>query len=658
MRSFPCPIHGTVEVFQGRKEDESDDGFLDAISPSLQRLHSVKQLGLVSDVYHGANHSKFQHSVGTYYLSQKVMQYHNVRGVTWSALRRAALSHSIGHTPLGLVGERAIMKAASFSSKVRLKLKAILKGVTAIADKTFLKGQAAQALENMLAEWDRPRIMKWISAQRLHEILSNGDEENGKDLLSNAILEYLMDPSSVGYSLLQYINRIDYVLRDLHSIGIAKLDLSIDSVVRQFKTEGGSLSVPRLEMNILNAMEQYLASKVYFDINVLALQNAYECSIAHALVKGRIRLPDLLSMTDESLMDSLEKVYGEKLKDVHSKVEEGKFKLVVDTHVPSQGVSDYLDLDRKLTNLRYGSHLENLIQEPTISWVAPSPHEGYRVSVIHDLSSRTIRGILMALARLETLVPPGTVQQALVKYLFQREDITYGLQIEKILREVMKKRPDLLDLVPEDLTEEESPKEPMESDYDVLIKTSEGKVFSLSSPHAWFSLLRFGGADAQDIASTFLHAHEYFGEDFLVALGKEIHQMEWDDELLGHVFEAKVFLRELIEKPDKDVLSRWVIPELVFRDDEGKQVRELDLLSIELLKGSRSRIMLVECTTSEKTSKHATDILRCIRFQEDLSRHFREEGLTYETKVIGTPQLSIEHMNDVTTFFDEISNPE
>ncbi|MGN0311082.1 MAG: phosphohydrolase, partial [Bacteroides sp.] len=42
--------------------------------PLLQRLTRIKQVGLSSVVYPGAQHTRFQHSLGAFYLMQEAIQ--------------------------------------------------------------------------------------------------------------------------------------------------------------------------------------------------------------------------------------------------------------------------------------------------------------------------------------------------------------------------------------------------------------------------------------------------------------------------------------------------------------------------------------------------------------------------------------------------------
>ena len=43
-------------------------------SPLIQRLRKIKQLGLASYVYCGADYSRFSHTIGVFYLSDKMAE--------------------------------------------------------------------------------------------------------------------------------------------------------------------------------------------------------------------------------------------------------------------------------------------------------------------------------------------------------------------------------------------------------------------------------------------------------------------------------------------------------------------------------------------------------------------------------------------------------
>ncbi|MGC8609246.1 MAG: HD domain-containing protein [Thermoplasmata archaeon] len=62
----------------------------------FQRLRRIKSLGLCNVVFPGANHTRFEHSIGTYFLATKYISHFNMNDEEFLI---AALLHDIGHFP-------------------------------------------------------------------------------------------------------------------------------------------------------------------------------------------------------------------------------------------------------------------------------------------------------------------------------------------------------------------------------------------------------------------------------------------------------------------------------------------------------------------------------------------------------------------------------
>ena len=81
--------------------------------PMVQRLHRIKQLGLSSMVYPGAQHTRFQHSLGAFFLMTEAINSLRNKNVEISdneaeAAKIAILLHDVGHGPFSHVLENTI----------------------------------------------------------------------------------------------------------------------------------------------------------------------------------------------------------------------------------------------------------------------------------------------------------------------------------------------------------------------------------------------------------------------------------------------------------------------------------------------------------------------------------------------------------------------
>ena len=106
-RIFHDPIHKEI-VFDSRKPEElMIMELIDTIA--FQRLRRIKQLGSASLLFHGAESSRFTHSIGVFCIARKI--YQRLIEINSSfceskyVLYGAALLHDLGHGPLSHTSE-------------------------------------------------------------------------------------------------------------------------------------------------------------------------------------------------------------------------------------------------------------------------------------------------------------------------------------------------------------------------------------------------------------------------------------------------------------------------------------------------------------------------------------------------------------------------
>ena len=171
MKVVRDPVHGYIEL------DELALSLID--TPLMQRLRRIRQLGLSNLVYPGANHSRFEHSLGVVHLATMLTA--NIDTVSTdekNELRAASLLHDIGHGPLSHVTEGII---SHYTRRKHDDIRHILKN------------------------------------EEISEVLSN------HGLNPTKIAKHVKGETALGQILNSEIDvdRMDYLVRDAHYTGVA-----------------------------------------------------------------------------------------------------------------------------------------------------------------------------------------------------------------------------------------------------------------------------------------------------------------------------------------------------------------------------------------------------------------------------------------------------
>ena len=103
-RTYHDPLHGAIRL---DREDPAEALAIDLIDTApFQRLRRIRQLGPAYLTFHGAESSRFTHSLGVLHLARLALQQleanHPELSVHRTTLYAAALLHDVGHGPLSL----------------------------------------------------------------------------------------------------------------------------------------------------------------------------------------------------------------------------------------------------------------------------------------------------------------------------------------------------------------------------------------------------------------------------------------------------------------------------------------------------------------------------------------------------------------------------
>lgn len=206
------PIHGYIEI------DELAIEIIDTME--MQRLRRIRQLGFSYLVYPGANHTRFEHSLGTYHLMTVLLDTLGVSKEEEKELLVASLIHDVGHGPYSHVTEPVIKK---FTGKSHEDIEDVI--FEPVKEKNKEAKSPATTIAEVLEEhrMDKRKIMVYIKGEKAgHE-----DEMDFSKILNGEI----------------DVDKMDYLVRDSYYTGVAYGIVDNIRLIRGLDFFNGSLVI-------------------------------------------------------------------------------------------------------------------------------------------------------------------------------------------------------------------------------------------------------------------------------------------------------------------------------------------------------------------------------------------------------------------------------
>ncbi|MBI5159628.1 HD domain-containing protein [Candidatus Micrarchaeota archaeon] len=251
-------------------------------SPEMQRLRRVKQLAATNLIYPGANHSRFEHCLGTMHLAGKISEKNKLAKEEKQAIRAAALLHDVGHS--------------AFSHDIE-------ETITSLTGKTH----------------EQTGRMK-IEAGELKRII----EENGcsaKEIAQTLQGKGFADviSSQIG------ADRMDYLQRDAHYTGVA---YGVIDEGRLIQTMNLNRKKIVLEEGALEAAESLLIARflmfsaVYLHHTVRIVSSMLRKAVESAIEDGTIQATEAHELDDAQMSEKLKQ--NKQAKELVERIEERK----------------------------------------------------------------------------------------------------------------------------------------------------------------------------------------------------------------------------------------------------------------------------------------------------------------------------------------------
>ena len=231
----------------------------------FQRLRRIKQLATADHVFPGATHSRFSHSIGTYYIMTKILMHFEkilkavgeeqyIKEEEKDAILAAALLHDIGHGPFSHEFEMSKISSNHFTHE-EWTIKIIENEQTEV--------------NKELKKWGEEMPQKVIEYINYRSEVKKGEEES---------LSYIKDGNRPDFKFIFMslvssqldADRMDYLLRDSFNCGVPHGKFDSSNLI-----EGMSIAIAGdgkfrvcIKKNYLAIVEEYFYARYQMYRNI------------------------------------------------------------------------------------------------------------------------------------------------------------------------------------------------------------------------------------------------------------------------------------------------------------------------------------------------------------------------------------------------------
>ncbi|WP_028551893.1 HD domain-containing protein [Paenibacillus sp. UNC451MF] len=265
---FKDPVHKYIYV--------QDQTIWDLINTKeFQRLRRIRQLGTCFLTFHGAEHSRFSHSLGVYEITRKIISQFERNGYEdWPREERllslcAALLHDVGHGP--------------FSHSI---------------EKTFGTHHEEWSCRIVLGDTEINRVLREVSPSFPQKVAGVIAKTYNQEIVVSLVSSQLD------------ADRMDYLLRDAYFTGVNYGTFDLERILRVMRPFQGHIVVKESGMH---AVEDYLMSRyqMYWQVYFHPVTRSAELILHKIFQRAKqlyeenysfsFMLPPLLSLFRQSL---------------------------------------------------------------------------------------------------------------------------------------------------------------------------------------------------------------------------------------------------------------------------------------------------------------------------------------------------------------------
>lgn len=302
------PVFGFIKISKGL--------LLDIVKHRLfQRLSRIKQLGLASVVYPGAQHTRFQHSLGAFHLMSEALLSLSQKGIfifdsEAEALKAAILMHDIGHGPFSHVLENTLISGIShedISLMMMEKINHEMNGALNLAISIFKDDYPKRFLHQLISsQLDMDRL-DYLQRDSFFTGVTEGNIGAARIIkMLNVVDDNLVVEHKGIYSIENYLitRRLMYWQVYLHKTAVAYEKILVNLLSRAKFLVGQGMEIyapPHLKYFLYNSVD---ASHFHNDADAMANYSLLDDNDIWCCIKVWSRSDDkILSILSQDLLN-------------------------------------------------------------------------------------------------------------------------------------------------------------------------------------------------------------------------------------------------------------------------------------------------------------------------------------------------------------------
>lgn len=259
-------------------------------SKAFQRLRNIKQLGLVSYVFPGADYTRFSHSVGVCHLAGKLYDAYSEAmemsddGEEKQKYRLAGLLHDIGHYPFSHAMESAIKLYVEEypPDGISERISDVPETPHDISSPASYLAHESVGREILLNDAEICKILQYsgFEPEDIYQLFARNSEV--KEDLTNLISSDLD------------ADRLDYLLRSAHHVGLPYGSTDIEYILSQIRIDSNKNIC--IDPKALRTVDHFLLcryfdySQVIFHKTVAGFEEVLKRVIIYFIKKNKVKV--------------------------------------------------------------------------------------------------------------------------------------------------------------------------------------------------------------------------------------------------------------------------------------------------------------------------------------------------------------------------------